>query len=283
MDKLLFFGFALSIPFRLRFSILTQTPTSPDFFVQQIVIFALLPVLLAFSFLIFIFYRSRREAVFRKKETELQLQKAEVALKALKAQINPHFIFNCLNSIHHYMYSHSVAEAGNYLVKFSQQIRYALESSEQKWVPLIEEIESCKLYLELEQLRLNHSFSFTMDCIEGLDRESVQIPPMLIQPFLENAVWHGVAGGGSIEVCFRPLDNEHLACVIRDEPTGQASHQSDRDLRNHVKKTSMGIHLMEDRFNVLNQINTHRAGFAIEDRQDGKPGKEVQIRIPFES
>jgi uncharacterized membrane protein len=133
---------------------------TPEPQVKSLVFFALFPVLIAFSFLIFVFYRSRREAVFREKETELQLQKTEVALKALKAQINPHFIFNCLNSIHHYMYHHPVQEAGNFLLKFSQQIRYVLESSEVKMVPLADEIEANKNYLELEQLRVNHAFRF---------------------------------------------------------------------------------------------------------------------------
>lgn len=248
---------------------------------KTLVIFALFPVLIAFSFLIFVFYRSRREAVFREKETELQLQKTEVALKALKAQINPHFIFNCLNSIHHYMYHHPVQEAGNYLLKFSQQIRYVLESSEVKMVPLADEIEANRNYLELEQLRVNHAFGFKFVVDPTLDTEPIHIPPMLIQPFLENAVWHGVAGGGEIEINISQWDDWHLLCQIQD--SGNGGHfENDFDLKTKVKKTSLGMSLMKERFAMLNQVNGKNAGFSLEERTDGLSGKIVKLRIPFE-
>lgn len=254
---------------------------APDSQIKSLVFFALFPVLIAFSFLIFVFYRSRREAVFREKETELQLQKTEVALKALKAQINPHFIFNCLNSIHHYMYHHPVQEAGNYLLKFSQQIRYVLESSEVKMVPLADEIEANKNYLELEQLRVNHAFHFSFEVDPTLDPESIHIPPMLIQPFLENAVWHGVARGGEIEINISQWDDWHLLCQIQD--CGNEGHfENDFDLKTKVKKTSLGMSLMKERFAMLNQVNGKNAGFSLEERTDGISGKIVKLRIPFE-
>lgn len=248
---------------------------------ESLVLFALFPVLVAFSFLVFVFYRSRREAVFREKETELQLQKTEVALKALKAQINPHFIFNCLNSIHHYMYHHPVQEAGNYLLKFSQQIRYVLESSEVKMVPLADEIEANRNYLELEQLRVNHAFHFSFEVDPTLDTESIHIPPMLIQPFLENAVWHGVSGGGEIEIQISAWDDWHLLCQIQDRKNG-AIVENDSNLNTRVKKTSLGMSLMKERFALLNQMNRKEAGFSLEERLDGMPGKIVKLRIPFE-
>lgn len=249
--------------------------------IKTLIFFALIPVILAFSFLIFVFYRTKREALVREKETQLQLQNTEVAFKALKAQINPHFIFNCLNSIHHYMYQHPVQEAGNFLLKFSRQIRYVLESSEQKMVPLADELEANRNYLELEQLRLNHSFSFNIDVDKELEPETVHIPPMLIQPFLENAVWHGVAGGGKIEVSFSLWDENHLVCQIKDEKKSGIS-ELETNLNSLVKKTSMGIHLMEERFRMLNQMSGKNSGFNISDREDGIPGKVIQLRIQFE-
>ena len=256
-----------------------QIPVDSE--IKAIIFFALIPVVLAFSFLIFVFYRAKREALIRKKETELQLQNTEVALKALKAQINPHYIFNCLNSIHHYMYQHPLQEAGNYLLKFSQQIRYVLESSEQKMVPFADELEAIKNYLELEQLRLNHAFNFTMDVDKSLDPETIHIPPMLIQPFLENAVWHGVSSGGEIEICVSLWDDSHLICQIRDKKKGE---MMDPEIHTNtkVKKTSMGIQLMEERFRMLNEMSGKNSGFSIADREDGPVGKIVKIRIPFE-
>lgn len=259
-----------------------QVQSTPDPDIFPLVLFALVPVMVAFSFMVFLVYRSRREHLLKQRESELKLQKAEVELKALKAQINPHFIFNCLNSIHHYMYSHPVGEAGNYLVKFSQQIRYVLESSEQKWVPLFEEIEANRIYLELEQLRLNQSFTFAMDCSEGLDPAEVYIPPMLIQPFLENSVWHGVSGGGHVEVRFSVLDDDHILCAIQDQAYVDAS-RTDFDLTKRVKKTSMGMHLMEERFAILNEVHGKTSGFSIKDREDGVVGKQVHLRIPYDN
>ena len=90
---------------------------------------SLLPIVVAFSFIVFLFYRNKREAYFRQKEAELKLAMAEMEIKALRAQINPHFIFNCLNSIHHYMHKHDIKRAGDYLLKFSQLIRLILENS----------------------------------------------------------------------------------------------------------------------------------------------------------
>jgi len=282
MLEIRFFGFFLRLE---RFSNLLlsskflQIQVGTE--IKTLVFFALIPVILAFSFLIFVFYRSKREAVLREKETQLQLQNTEVAFKALKAQINPHFIFNCLNSIHHYMYQHPVQEAGNFLLKFSRQIRYVLESSEQKMVPLSDELEANKNYLELEQMRLNHSFSFTMEVDKSLDPEIVHIPPMLIQPFLENAVWHGVAGGGKIEIRISLWDDNHLLCQILDEKNGELVDLGN-NLNEKVKKTSMGIHLMEERFRMLNQMSGKNSGFKITDREDGAPGKVINLRIQFE-
>jgi LytS/YehU family sensor histidine kinase len=258
---------------------LLQVAVEPQ--TKTLVFFALLPVLLAFSFLVFVFYRSRREAVFRKKETELQLQKSEVALKALKAQINPHFIFNCLNSIHHYIYHHPVDKAGSFLLKFSQQIRYVLESSELQWVPLADEIEANRNYLELEQLRLNHSFDFSISHAATLDPDAVHIPPMLIQPFLENAVWHGVAGGGSIHIDFGHEDDRHVRCKVLD--TVPAHSQVEKTpYHKSVKKTSMGMNLLRERFAMLNAVLGRAGGFTLNDRKDGILGKEVTIIIPFQ-
>ncbi|SMD44493.1 Putative regulator of cell autolysis [Aquiflexum balticum DSM 16537] len=250
--------------------------------IKTLILFALIPVMLAFTFVIFVFYRSKREAIIKEKETELLLQKTEVTLKALKAQINPHFIFNCLNSIHHYMYSHPVNEAGQYLLKFSQQIRYVLESSERKTVPLSDELEANRIYLELEQLRLNHTFDFSITVENGLDPDTIYIPPMLIQPFLENAVWHGVSGGGKIDMVITQADDNHLLCEIKDEKTNSKPVEKEINLSHQVKKTSLGMQLMQERFDLLNQINNNKSGYRLEERKDGIPGKVLQIRIPFE-
>lgn len=249
--------------------------------IERAVFLALVPVVVAFSFIVFVFYRAKRESLFRQKETEMKLAVAQVELKALRAQINPHFIFNCLNSIHHYMHQQDPAVAGSYLVKFSQLIRHVLESSTQRIVPLMDEIEASRIYMQLEQLRMNNAFEFSIVWHDEINPEEVCIPPMLIQPFLENSIWHGISSGGKVEVEFGIKDQDHILCTIKDK--GKKHHEkSEIDLSTKVKKTSLGMSLMRERFETLNQVSSGKAGFTFSEREDGIPGKQVIITIPFE-
>lgn len=239
----------------------------------------LVPVILGFAFIIFVIYRSRREADVRKKETELRLSKAEGELKALRAQINPHFIFNCLNSIHHFIQLQEPKQASEYLIKFSKLIRYVLESSSKNWVTLEEELEANSIYLQLEQLRLDHAFQFEFKSQNLPYPERIFIPPMLIQPFLENAVWHGLSQKGKIHMEFQPNGGTHLICKISDE--GQARiEKTEFDLSKLVKKSSLGVQLMEERFKNLTELRGLKAGFEIAERESG--GRVVTLKIPME-
>lgn len=250
---------------------------SPD--MGLALILGLLPVVLAFAFIIFVIYRSRREADVKKQETVLRLSKAEGELKALRAQINPHFIFNCLNSIHHFIQSQEPKQASEYLIKFSKLIRYVLESSTKNWVTLEEELEANRLYLELEQLRLNQAFRFDFEVEEGVLPSQTFIPPMLIQPFLENAVWHGLSQEGEIRLNFHKNGGAALSCQITDEGTGRIE-KPDYDLSKFVKKSSLGINLMTDRFSNLRELRGLEADFEIQELEGG--GRKVVLKIPFE-
>ncbi len=250
---------------------------SPD--MGLALILGLLPVVLAFAFIIFVIYRSRREADVKKQEAELRLSKAEGELKALRAQINPHFIFNCLNSIHHFIQSQEPKQASEYLIKFSKLIRYVLESSTKNWVTLEEELEANRLYLELEQLRVNQAFRFDFAVEEGILPSQTFIPPMLIQPFLENAVWHGLSQNGEIRMHFRSNGGAALSCQITDEGAGRIE-KPDYDLSKFVKKSSLGINLMTDRFSNLRELRGLEADFEIQELEGG--GRKVVLKIPFE-
>jgi LytS/YehU family sensor histidine kinase len=247
----------------------------------QIIMLALIPVILAFTFIIFVFYRGKRESLFRQKEAELKLSVAEEELKVLLAQINPHFIFNCLNSIHHFMQQNNLDKAGDYLVKFSRLIRYVLESSTQRMVPLEDEIEANKIYMELERLRMNEAFDFRIACEASMKIDQIYIPPMLIQPFIENAIWHGASQDRKVELDFSFHDDMHILCRIRDNGKNDTS-KSDIDLSLMVKKTSKGLILMQDRFQTLNKLHNTKAGFQIANREDGNPGKQVDLILNYE-
>jgi LytS/YehU family sensor histidine kinase len=246
---------------------------------QLAILVGLLPVILAFSFIIFVIYRSRRESDFRRRETELKLSKAEGELKALRAQINPHFIFNCLNSIHHFIQSQEPKQAGEYLIKFSQLIRYVLESSAKNWVSLEEELEANRNYLDLEKLRRQEDFSFEFRVEEVISANNCFIPPMLIQPFLENAVWHGINSNGTIELQISRNDATHISILITDNGAVKAE-KSEIDLSRMVKKSSMGLHLMQDKFKNLNELRGTKASFEI-NQKDGI-GTQIKLVIPFE-
>ncbi len=248
--------------------------------VQRTLLLALIPVVVAFSFIIFVFYRSRREAFFKHRETDLKLSVAEGELKALRAQMSPHFIFNCMNSIHHYMHVNQ-AQAGEYLIKFSQLIRHVLETSSLRMVSLADEIEANRNYIQLEQLRLNHSFEYSIAVDSRLDTEVIQIPPMIIQPFIENSIWHGLnqrGEGGKISIRFLPYNDLHIRCEIEDNGMS-STEKSELDLTRVVKKTSMGMTLIEERLRIINTIYGSNARFETKNLYHGK---QIIIFIPFE-
>lgn len=248
--------------------------------IRKAVLFGLLPVVIAFSFIVFVIYRSKRESFFRQKEIQLKLGIAEGELKALRAQINPHFIFNCLNSIHHFIQTKDSHLAGTYLIQFSQLVRYVLESSSKPMVDLQDEIENNKIYLQLEQMRFNSSFDFDFTIEESLKSKEIQIPPMFIQPFLENAVWHGISDGGRVSTHFSQFDEDHICCKITDNGKLEKDKKP-YDLANFVKKSSMGVQLMKDRFEVYNELNKTKASFSFDQNLKNGNGREVQIIIPF--
>lgn len=254
--------------------------------IQKTLFFALIPVVVAFSFIVFIFYRAKRESHFKQKEAELKLNISELEMKALRAQINPHFIFNCLNSIHHYMHGNDVSKASEYLIKFSQLIRHVLETSSYRVIPLADDLQALKLYLELEQLRTDHSFEFEMHVSDKIDADAVQIPPLLIQPFIENSIWHGLnqrGKGGRIGIDIT-TDDKMLTCIIEDNGR-EAGVKESYDLAHSVKKTSMGMALINDRLDVVNQRHHTKAGFTLVNLWNNKnemEGKRVTLVLPYE-
>lgn len=255
--------------------------------IQRILLFALIPVVVAFSFFVFVVYRAKRESMFRQKEAEFRLSIAETELKMLRSQINPHFIFNCMNSIHHYMHSHDTAGAADYLIKFSQLIRHVLEASSQRMVSVEDEIGSLEHYVQLEQLRMNNAFEFKIEIDASIDPAQVHIPPMLLQPFIENSIWHGMnkdGHAGFINIRLSIKDGKHVICVIEDNGAKPAE-KSNIDLSHVVKKTSLGIQLIRERMEMINRLYETNADFVLEDIMDEGlklVGKRALITMPFE-
>jgi LytS/YehU family sensor histidine kinase len=260
-----------------------QEALQEDVRVQMVVMFAMAPILIALAFIVFVLYRKKREAFFRQQETELRLQIAETELKALRAQINPHFIFNCLNSIHHFILKSEAKLAGDYLAKFSQLIRLILENSLHKTIPLRDELHALNLYVELEQMRLDHAFKYKLGIGDEVDQDTVEIPPLLIQPFVENSIWHGLANvsaGGELTVTISS-HGDMLACVIENTGSGFKVHRNDGPA-DRVKKASIGLALVQERLDILNRSHTAKSSFVLSEisKAANVSGVRVDLRIP---
>ncbi|MFA0964528.1 sensor histidine kinase [Roseivirga sp. BDSF3-8] len=237
---------------------------------------ASVPIVVASFFIVFLLYRQKREAHFRQVQLQTELERADLEMQALRAQVNPHFIFNCLASIQHYIHRHESDLAEGYLVKFSRLIRLVLENSTQAMVPMEDDLEALDLYIQMEQLRLNNSFTYTIDT-DGLDTELLYIPPLLIQPFVENAIWHGLAHteAGHIRISFR-LDGPTLSCFIADDGKpgeGPAPEHA-------AKNKSMGTALITRRLELYKKLHDRAYHFTMSDLEG--QGKQIELTIPHE-
>ncbi|HNE51312.1 MAG TPA: histidine kinase, partial [Chitinophagales bacterium] len=187
-----------------------------------------------------------------RQRTEYEKQLAEIKLKALVAQMNPHFIFNCMNSIQAMILSNQNMEASMYLTKLSRLVRAVLENSVKTFVPLQEVIEKLKLYLELESLRFDQKFNYDIQ-VKDVDTYSVEMPAMLIQPYVENSIWHGLLkkeGDKNILILFYKKNNM-LVCEIIDNGIGRVK-AAELNLKKQHK--SLGTIITQEMFDTLHKI-----------------------------
>lgn len=237
--------------------------------------------------LIFSAYQLRISQIKKANELKSNFEKrvADLEMNALRAQMNPHFIFNCLNSIEAYVIRNDTRKASEYLNAFGRLVRLILQNSSSSYIDLQDELQSIRLYLELEQMRFKNSFSYEITLIDDLDPEEYEIPPMLIQPFIENAIWHGLnhleeKGKLKIEIS---REGHALRCIIEDNGIGRVAAQKIRAAQK-IKRRSMGMDITMQRIETLNKIyNTHNE-IQIEDLYDDQQnaaGTRITITIPF--
>ncbi|GAO42355.1 histidine kinase [Flavihumibacter petaseus] len=221
----------------------------------------------------------------RKAKLEFQQQATELEMQALRAQMNPHFIFNCLSSINRYILINKTAEASDYLTKFSRLIRMALQNAEKPFIALETDLEALRLYLDLERLRFKNAFNYSITFVNAIDANTVYIPPMLIQPFAENAIWHGLMhkkdiGSLDIQLC---AENKTLTCMITDNGIGREMASGFKS-RSAEKNKSMGVGITTGRLALLNKAAHKPAVFDIEDLVDNMGnacGTKVILSLPF--
>ncbi|WP_229311790.1 sensor histidine kinase [Larkinella rosea] len=230
-------------------------------------------------------WRNRRVAKEQQEKSDLRERIAMSEMKALRSQMNPHFLYNSLNAVRLFVLQNDSDNADKYLVKFARLMRLILGNSRQEWVPLASETEQLQLYLELEQLRFNHKFDFAIETDPSLDQERVAIPPMIIQPYIENAILHGIAhkkSRGFIQVCIKPV-GEQLECMVDDDGVGR---QKSAALKRSsaTSHQSVGLKVTEERLQLIQQRSGKEAGVAMIDKvdDDQEPaGTRVVIRLPL--
>lgn len=185
----------------------------------------------------------------------LQQRLMQSEMRALRSQMNPHFIFNAINSIQHYVLTNERELANKYLVKFSRLMRNILDLSKEELICLGDELETVNLYLEIESLRFNDAFSFSIRCDSSVDPSKVKIPPMLIQPFAENAIWHGLLlkDGPKELVITINRDNGKLRIAVDDNGIGRES--AGRFRNQELRRRSHGMEITRSRLDVLKAVH----------------------------
>jgi ligand-binding sensor domain-containing protein len=239
--------------------------------------FRLLLVLTIATF-IYLLYRYRIRQIGQKSELDKQLLQTE--MKALHAQMNPHFIFNCLNSIREMILHNENKEASHYLSRFAQLIRLTLEQSSKNFISLRDTVSYLKLYTEMEQIRNNHfTCRFHLNNIK--DEDSIMLPPMLIQPFIENGIWHGPGKTNKpveIDVSFYEQNNE-LVCTVADNGIGINQSKKEKSNESFSGHHSIGISNIENRIQLLNEKYKLRCVLTIKDRTKTGAGEGTVVTI----
>lgn len=227
-------------------------------------------------------YVLRRRQAERYRDKENQRLLATLKLKALRAQMNPHFVFNVMNSIQHFIVHHNSDAAQRYLTKFSRLIRITLNHTEQNTVPLGEELKALELYLDLENMRFETEFAYRLSVADNIDQDSTGIPSMLIQPYVENAIKHGILRSprrGSIVISITKED-KRLKCVIEDNGIGRSASANERD----PQYRSFGTSVTRERLEVINELYEGPIPETIIDLQGSHGealGTRVELLIPF--
>ena len=221
----------------------------------------------------------------RRLKAEGKIELARMEQRIFRLQMNPHFVFNALLAIQGFMYQRNVHDAGRYLTSFAKLIRHTLYGSSEELMSLDKEIEAMKYYLDLQRLRFNENFEYTIEIGDGIFPESLKIPPMLIQPFLENAIEHGLqhktVGKGELSLKFC---REQSSIVIEIADNGIGREKSSKKNRNKGRlHKSMGMTIVNKRIASLNKLLNTNIRLEITDldmRSHGTSGTRIRIFIP---
>ncbi len=250
--------------------------------------FRILGLLIVAGIAWFIYSYLRRRRKARMEVMELNVKMAESKFMNLRLQMNPHFLFNSLSSIQHLIVSQQTTRAYKYLTLFSNFLRSLLNYADKNFIALDEEVKILKMYIELESLRFDKSFNFEIHVDESLSNDEVWLPSLVVQPFAENAIWHGLLhkeGDKKLSIRFTNNSDEYLTCVVEDNGVGrERSAQIRQDKISSMVHESKGIGIIEERLVLLQQKTGKPSRVEMEDLYDSNKepsGTRVTIIIPY--
>ncbi|MBP0904089.1 tetratricopeptide repeat protein [Mariniflexile gromovii] len=222
-------------------------------------------------------YKRKRDAVTQKQEAEFNTKVANTELKALRAQMNPHFIFNSLNSVNDYISKNDVESASTYLTKFAKIMRQTLENSNQNEISLEDDLKVLDLYLQIESMRLKNKFTYKIKVDDAIDTENTLVPPLILQPFIENSIWHGISkkeSEGHIDIGIKKEGNM-LVCTVDDNGVGRTLNAATGSTENK----SLGISITKSRIDILNKKKNTNGDVKMIDKEQGV---RVEVMLPLQ-
>lgn len=242
---------------------------------QQLIIGALGLVALLLMITAYTMYQSNKKQKFANNV---------LALRGLRSQMNPHFIFNALNSVNSFIATNDERTANRYLADFSSLMRSVLENSEQDFIPLASEVELLEKYTMLEHFRFKDKFDYTFTVDEHLNLDDFEIPPMLLQPYVENAVWHGLRykeEKGYLHIHFSRKNEDAAIVTISDDGVGR---EKSKELKteNQKKQKSKGMGNIKKRIDILNEMYDDRIDVAVADVFESGEGTKVTLTLKKE-
>jgi sensor histidine kinase YesM len=257
--------------------LLVQIP----FFYYQTQWFRAMVVLIVLSLMLFTV-----GLVVRQIRLQANQKQNELKLESLRGQMNPHFIFNALNSVNYFISNNDKVSANSYIADFSRLIRSVLNNLSYDFIPLETELESVNDYLRLEHLRFSDKFNFETE-IEINNVSQISVFPGLVQPFIENAIWHGVRGledrKGLIKVTFKPENSNMIRCIVEDDGIGRKQAEVYKNILPGRK--SQGIRIVEERLKIISDIKKTLYNVVIDDINPGEQetGTRVVIDLPIQT
>lgn len=244
-----------------------------------------LPLGILLEIIVFTLAIARKIEEERNIKTDLEQKTMQVEMMALRSQMNPHFLFNSLNSIRYMVMINDNGNASDYLSKFSKLLRMILNHSEKNVIRLSEELVALRLYLDIEKRRFGDNFSYAIMIDEQIEVEALQIPPMLLQPFVENAIWHGLMPSTRvdkrIEVFIKKINDSMVEFLIKDNGVGRikANELKEKSMKQYQSK---GTDITNQRVELFNRNYLNKINITINDLYEHHIPVGTMVRVLYE-